>query len=40
MSISTDSIENNKVNRAHEMCLWLIYNSKKSLFHELIDSTV
>ena len=28
---------NNKINRLHERCLWLIYSDRSSLYEELLD---
>ena len=29
---------NNKINRLHERCLWIIYNDKKSNFEQLVEN--
>ena len=32
-----DHTKNNKINRLHERCLRLLYNNKRSSFHDLIE---
>ena len=30
-------VNNNKINRLHERCLWIVYNDKPSSFNELLE---